>query len=241
MSNGGGESSKQSYHRLLIGFNHHAECRKVLNFAAHVAQAAGAELSGVFVEDQDLLDLARLPFTTEILSASGVIRNFDSHRAESDLRAIAKGMHDALRKLAGEVKKHYSFRTIRGHLLHDLIALGGKEDLILFQNDTYLWPGHAPRRRTSPGPVLLLQSPGKGGGTDRLLALAREIARSMHLEVHILENYSGPESLLNVKASLIIAPLTLFNSGEDMDRFAAAAPAPVLMVPSTEASSHPHQ
>ncbi|MSP42199.1 MAG: hypothetical protein EXR08_02335 [Alphaproteobacteria bacterium] len=143
MNSGGSEPSKSPYHRLLIGFSHHAECRSVLYFAAHVAQAAGAELEGVFVED--LLDLARFPFATEILSASGVIRNFDSHRAESDLRAIAKGMHDALCKLAGEVEKHYSFHTIRGHLLRDLIALGGEEDLILFQSGNYLW-GAGPQK-----------------------------------------------------------------------------------------------
>lgn len=85
--------------------------------------------------------------------------------------------------------------------------------------------------------MLLLQSPNNGNAC--LLGLAREIiARSMNLEVYIQENYRGPESLRNVIASLIVAPASLFVGGdEDMDRFAATAP--VLIVPSTEASPHP--
>ncbi len=228
---------KMPYHRLLIGFNHCVECRTVLNFAAQVAEAAEVELAGVFVEDQDLLDLARFPFSTEILSASGAVRNFETQRVESDLRAIAAGMHEALRKLAGRVHRQYSFRTVRGHLMRNLIAMAGAYDLILLRTPDYPWRGNMTGRPSPGGPVILLQPPGAANGN--LHDLAQEIAKSMKVAVSIQENYTGPESLPGLNASLLIAPAFLFSSVDDLDRFVSAAPAPVLIVPANQAPSTP--
>lgn len=225
---------KTRFHRLLIGFNHHVECRSVLNFAGRVAQAAEVELAGVFVEDQDLFDLARLPFSTEILAASGAIRNLDTQRVESDLRAVAVGTRDALRKLAEQMRRQYSFRTVRGHFLRDLIALANADDLILLRAANYPWRERMPRAGAPPGPVLLLQPPGKGNGD--LVSLAREIARSMNVPVSISEDCSDPATLRDLRASLIIVPASIFSRAEDIDRFAAAAGSPLLIVPSTRPS-----
>ena len=221
---------KMHYHQLLIGFNHHLECRNVLAFAAQVAQVAQVDLAGVFVEDQELLDLARLPFSSEILSASGQTRNLDIHRVESDLRAIALGMQEALRKLAEQARRRYSFRTVRGHLLRELIAQADAGDLILLRTGNDAWRRTRPGAAALRGPVVLLQT--QAGENGNLLGLAREIASSLNLDMTIQKNYSGPEMLRTLNAGLIIAPASLFSApGEDIDRFAEAACAPVLMVP----------
>lgn len=235
MSNPAESRPKTAYHRLLIGFNHHMECRNMLAFAAQVARVAEVELvAGVFVEDQQLLDLARLPFSSEILASSGMVRNFDASRVESDLRAIALGMHTALRKLAEQAHRQYSFQTVRGHLLHELVAQAGAEDLILLRTADYPWH-NAPRQAAPGGPVLLLQSEDTGNGA--LLGLAQEIARSLKLQISVLQNYDGPKSLRDLRASLIIAPSTLFDKGRaDIDAFVDAAPAPVLIVPANPAA-----
>lgn len=234
MSNPAEPRPKTAYHRLLIGFNHHMECRNMLAFAAQVARVAEVELAGVFVEDQQLMDLARLPFSSEILASSGMVRNFDASRVESDLRAIALGMHTALRKLAEQAHRQYSFQTVRGHLLHELVAQAGAEDLILLRTADYPWR-NAPRQAAPGGPVVLLQSSDTGNGN--LLGLAQEIARSLKLQISVLQNYDGPKSLRDLRASLIIAPSTFFDKGRaDIDAFVDAAPAPVLIVPAIPAA-----
>lgn len=236
MSQPSGQPQRPSYHRLVIGLTHHMECRGMLAFAAQVARVAEVELAGVFVEDQQLLDLARLPFSSEILAPSGMVRNFDASRVESDLRAVAFGMHAALRKLAEQAHRRYSFQTVRGHLLQELIAQAGAEDLILLRTADYPWRNNAPRQAAPGGPVVLLQSSDAGNGN--LLGLAQEIAKSLKLEISILKNYDGPKSLRNLRAGLIIAPSTLFDKGRaDIDAFADAAPAPVLIVPANPAAS----
>ena len=222
---------KAPYSRLLIGFNHHMECRSVLNFAAQVAQVAGVELAGVFVEDQELLDLARLPFSTEILSSSRQTRNLDSTSMEGELRAIALQMHDALRRLAEHTRRQYSFRTVRGHLLHTLIAQAGVGDLLLLRTADFPWRGACPVPVRIGGPVVLLEPPGSGNGN--LVRLAQEVARAMQQEIVIEHKYEGPQNLRGLNAGLIIVPGTLFTASEDIERFVAAAPCPVLIVPAS--------
>ncbi len=223
---------KPRYRRLLIGFNHHMECRSVLDFAAQVCQAAEVELAGVFVEDQELFDLARLPFSTEILSSSGVIRNLESKSVETELRAVATVMRNALRKLAGQARRQYSFRTVRGHMWRELIALAGAGDLILLRATCAPWRAAKPAMPAMNGPVVLLESP--GGGNGNLVALAREIARMLNQELVIAHTYDGPPGLRELKAGLIIisGPISGMDAwNKEIESFIDTLFCPVLMVP----------
>ncbi len=236
MSNLMEPAHKPRYQRLVIGFNHHMECRSVLNFAAQVAQVAEVELAGVFVEDQELLDLARLPFSTEILSASGAIRTIDPQRVESDLRGIALGMREALRKLAEHAQRRYSFRTVRGRLLHELIAQAGSSDLIMLRTADFVWRNTKPGLAASSGPITLLQP--AAGENGNLLNLAQGIARSKQQEMVIEKIYEGQTWLRSLNARLIIVSAAMFSKGgEDIERFIEAAPCPVLIVPMTGAET----
>lgn len=223
---------KTLYKRLVIGFNHHLECRSVLNFAAEVAQAAGAELAGVFVEDQELLDLARLPFSTEILSSSCQTRNLDSTSLEDEMRAIALQMHNALRRLAEHTRSQYSFRTVRGHLLRALVEQAEAGDLLLLRSGDFPWHSASPAMALIAGPVVLLEPHGSGNGN--LVRLAHDVARAMQQQIVIEHNYAGPQTLHGMNAGLIIVPGTLFTGEDDTERFVAAARCPVLIVPASE-------
>lgn len=223
---------RQPGRRLLIGFNHYMECRSVLDCAAQVSQATGAELAGVFVEDQDLLDLARLPFSAETLYSSRQTRNLDSKSMEGQLRAIAMQMHDALRKLAERSSRQYSFSTVRGHLYRALAAQAGAGDLILLRSACVPWRSAKPAAPAMNGPVVLLQPPGSGNGN--LVTLAQEIARAMKQEFILQRQYEGPQTLRNMNAGLIIMLAAMLNPDtqiSEIERFIEAAPCPVLLVP----------
>jgi len=229
MSSAAPHTGKSPYRRLLLGFNHHAECRAVFDFAAQVSRVADVELSGVFVEDQDLLDMARLPFSMELLAASRQTRNLDFESIERDMRAIAMQMQNALRKLAERAQRHYSFRTVRGHLLRALVTQADPGDLILLRTACDLWRGVKP---SLSGPVMLLEPPGSSNGV--LAALARAIAHDLKQDFILVKTYHGPESVRHLHAGLLIASLSLFDTGSswrEIERFVEAAPCPVLLAP----------
>lgn len=232
MSRAPEQANKPPGRRLLIGFNHYVECRSVLSCAAQVSQAAGAELAGIFVEDEELLGLARLPFSVETLYSSRQTRNLDCKSMEGELRAIAMQMHNALRKLAEGSSRQYSFRTVRGHLYRALAGQAGAGDLILLRSACIPWRRARPAMPAMNGPVMLLKLP--GGGNGNLLALAQEIARAMKQELILLHRYEGPQILRSMNAGLIILPASLFNAdtrSSEIERFTEAAPCPVLLVP----------
>jgi len=223
---------KPAYRRLLVGFNHHVECRRVLDFAAHVAEVAEVDLAGVFVEEQELLELARLPFSTEILHSSRQLRALDSADVERDLRALADIMQNALRRVAEAARRQFSFRTVRGHLLRELIAQAGAGDLVLLRTACVPWWAATPTAPELSGPVVLLEPP--AGANGSIARLAGEIARAMKQQLVTLHSYSGPQSLRNLQAGLIITSVSMFKSDEwngEIQRFVDAAPCPVLIVP----------
>lgn len=224
------QGHKTAYRRLLVGFNHHVECRDMLGLAAPIAEVAEVELAGVFVEDQELLDLARLPFTTEILRSSHQSRILESTNVERDLRALADILQKALRAVAERARRQFSFRTVRGHLWHEIIAQAGAGDLILLRTACYPWWGANAGGAGLNGPVVLIEAP--GGGNGNLAGLAREIAGAMRQQLVIQHGYGGPQSLRNLKAGLIMVPASMFNGdieSSTVKGFVDAATCPVLI------------
>lgn len=225
---------KLPYQRLLIGFNHHVECRSVLEFAAQLAQIAEIELAGVFVEDQQLLDLARLPFTTEILRSSHQSRTLVSANIERDMRALADSLQKSLRLVAERARRQFSFRTVRGNLLRELIAQTGANDLILLRTACDPWwrPASAPAEIN--GPVVMLTPP--PGANGDLAGLARQIAQAMHQQLVEVPAMTGAQAILALHPGVIIASAGMFaydTSGAAIESFVDAAPCPVLIVPDT--------
>lgn len=225
---------KLPYQRLLIGFNHHVECRSVLGFVAQLAQITEVELAGVFVEDEQLLDLARLPFTTEILRSSHQARTLVSANVERDMRALADSLQRSLRIVAERSRRQFSFRTVRGRLLRELLAQTGAHDLILLRTACDPWwrPASAPTE--NKGPVVMLEPP--PGANGDLAGLARQIAQAMKQQLVEAPAITGAQAILALHPSIIIASAGMFahdTSGAAIESFVDAAPCPVLIVPDT--------
>lgn len=217
------------YRRLLFGFNHQAGNRSALGLAAKLAEAAQAELAGVFVMDQDLLDMARLPFTTEILRVSRQTRNLDPAAIERELRATAELMQKDLRQLAARMQRQCSFRMVHGHLLRALMAQAEAGDLILLRQADFPWAGGRREVFAIEGPVVLLAP--ASAGANGLENLARQIARTLHQTFIASPLNTPPGKLAGLRPGLVIAPASLFEGGDDkaVERFAEAVRCPVLI------------
>jgi len=112
--------------RVVIGLDTSLVAREALSLAARLAASVDARLKGVFVEDENLLTLADLPFAREI-SLSGEIRSVDPERMLRAMKAQAESVRRTLARIAAEANVDWSFDVRRGRPLASLAASAGAE------------------------------------------------------------------------------------------------------------------
>lgn len=99
--------------RVVVALDAVSENRAAIGAAARLAARWKAHLHGVFVEDDDLIRLAHLPFARQVTLGIGV-ETFTLQQAERQMRAYAaRARHD----LAASAKRHgveWSFEIVRG-------------------------------------------------------------------------------------------------------------------------------
>ena len=158
--------------RIVMGLELAPFSRPVLEAAVALAQRMEAELVGLFVEDEDLLHFAGLPFAREVGISSATPRALDVESMERALRALAKDAQETLAALAERTPVRWSFRVVRGSLAAELIAAAGEADLIIANMEE---PGMLPeslRMRTvrADDPDALRAALDEEGGGILLLA-----------------------------------------------------------------------
>ena len=75
--------------RIVVALDAASEHRAAIDTAARLAARWDAHLHGVFVEDDDLIRLAHLPFVRVVTLGAGV-EAFDLQQAERQMRAFAE-------------------------------------------------------------------------------------------------------------------------------------------------------
>lgn len=120
-----------SIRRVVVGLESSPQARSALRTAAELARRMQAELVGLFVENENLLRLAGLPFACEVCSPSAVTRGIDIKRMERQLRAMADDSRRRLAAAAGQPSLRWSFRVSRGVAGLELLAAGTRSDLVV--------------------------------------------------------------------------------------------------------------
>jgi len=98
--------------RVVVALDAASENRAAIGAAARLAARWKAHLHGVFVEDDDLIRLAHLPFARQVTLGFGVER-LTLQRAERQMRVFAER---ARQELAASAKRHgidWSFEIVR--------------------------------------------------------------------------------------------------------------------------------
>jgi len=116
--------------RILVALDGSPESRATLAAAARLGSTAGAELSGLFVEDIELLRLAGLPFAREAGVSSGVFRRLDATDVERGFRVAAERARAALHEATGAAALRSSFRVARGRVVPELLAASREADVV---------------------------------------------------------------------------------------------------------------
>lgn len=167
--------------RVIVPLDAAAEYRAAIEMAARIASRAQAALHGIFIEDEELLHVAALPFTRQLAPGVG-LQPFTTEETELYLKAAAVR---ARRELIGAARRHRveaSFEVVRGRpeavlagiSERDLVVAGalGRPIAGHFRVECRWWSSI----EIAPGPFLLARDVPNSGGAAVLLLRDRSPA-----------------------------------------------------------------
>jgi nucleotide-binding universal stress UspA family protein len=145
--------------RILVGMDASAASLDALAAAASLAARLGSYLTGLFVEDEDLLRLAGLPFGAILRTAGAGHEPLDRPSAEAELRAVASHVREALERAAASQRVEFSFRVVRGRVVREVLAAAEGADLVVLGAAGHGRSGRGGVGETARAAVQRAQSP----------------------------------------------------------------------------------
>lgn len=177
-----------------------------LDTAAALARRLDAELSGLFVEDINLLRMAALPFAREYALASAAARSIDVADVELALRRQADAVREAVSRAARSLQVPWSFQVVRGAMLDSVLAAMRDPGLaVLGHAGQFMLPTESREPRGAPrperwgarAPILALFD-----GTpvaQRTLQVALTLARDNHTTLVLLGIAKDTEAIAKLR------------------------------------------
>jgi nucleotide-binding universal stress UspA family protein len=100
--------------RVVVALDASSAGLLALELAADLAAALRASLAGLYVEEEDMLHAADLPFVRQVRAQSGRVAPFTTDELERHWRALAAEARTALTLAAETHRIDYSFQVVRG-------------------------------------------------------------------------------------------------------------------------------
>ena len=201
--------------RIIVPLDATSESRAAIDTAARLAAHAKAPLHGVFVEDEDLLRLASLPFSRQVTLGAGAEPLTPEH-VELHFRVAAERVR---RELVAAATRHgvtCTFEIVRGASNsalasaseRDLVVAGGLTRPIagLFRVECRCWSAI----EVTPGPFLLVRHAWSASGEVVMLLRDRDPASLRLLEAAAQIAEAGDSGL-----TVICSPALAGSAGFD--------------------------
>ena len=122
---------ERTIRHILVALDASPHSLAALEAAADMAAYLNAELSGLFIEDINLLNLADLPFIKQVDPLSASLRPIDRQHISRQFRMQAIRARKALELVANRTHVQWSFRVIRGHVTAEIMAAASEADLVI--------------------------------------------------------------------------------------------------------------
>jgi hypothetical protein len=103
-------------HGVLLAADAGGYSAASVNLAVAMAATAGGLLQGLFVEDEDLLQVTGLPCAREISLTTATARSTSSEQIQRSLSLVARQFRQTLQKEAQASRVSWSFDTMRGRV-----------------------------------------------------------------------------------------------------------------------------
>lgn len=189
--------------RVLVAVNSYAYGITVLQAGAALADRGQTELVAVFVEDEELMHLAALPFVREIDSACARPRSLDAQRMRLAQRSEMARLQDWLHAQGRGSAARFSMQVVRGRLLREGLDVASAMDIVLLAGE-----GH-PSPRRAPGAVMAPPAqPAVGvlfdgsSAAGRALDFAEQLAASEHGSLLVLLDGDGSQDQSSLQAQV---------------------------------------
>lgn len=156
------------FRRAVLGLHHHPS-KPGLLIAVDVARLLDLDLFGLFVEEENLLHLASLPFVREFNPLGGGWRPIDSERLLRDLDAAARGAQRLFAEAVKDMPRACEFGVIRGSMADAISAHARADDIVILTA-----PANAGDYRAEQFPALIETALRSAAG---VLLIPRQIAR----------------------------------------------------------------
>lgn len=131
------EHAKADGHKILIEIDSAVPQAEAISFARRMGDPIGAKLVGCFVENQALMDLAELPFASEV-SFSGIVKPLETERLVREWDAQAGQAKAAFAAAASEIGLEWSFDVKRGRPLFAVLESASQEDVLVMNTGNHL-------------------------------------------------------------------------------------------------------
>ncbi len=183
--------------RILVPLDESEHSRAALEAAAQLASALGAEISGLYVEDADLLEVCRYPFAREI----GVYRSRRLSRddVERDFRTQAERLRQMMALTAGGSEISWNFTVRRGRVISEILKQTASADLTVIGR-----LGRSLLQSSTGSTVRRLVKEGRG--------MTLVLGRGLRMVSPVLTVYTGSE--LSVRALGAAVDLAIAVGGE---------------------------
>jgi len=117
--------------RIVLAIDTGSQTRPALEVAAALAVGLRSELSALFVEDEQLLRLAALPFALEIGFPSAHLKRIGLQDMEQAFRVQAETLRRVVEETARRLTLAWTFDVARGEILSASLARLGPEDVLV--------------------------------------------------------------------------------------------------------------
>ncbi|MBS0338524.1 MAG: hypothetical protein JSS40_17335 [Proteobacteria bacterium] len=217
--------------RVVIGFDPAPADVAALRVAAGLAAGLGAELVGLYVEDERLLRLAEHPFAREFGFHSARSRPMLPEDVARSLRAQAERVRRLVASTADPLNLAWTLEVVRGELPRSALAAASLADLLVvagthaFAPARSFEPARAPAAAAS-GPVVVLYEDSEAG--RRALSLAQMLRGATGRELVMLSDAPDLARLRRVilmqRPSAIILPRGSGDAAERLSRAQLSCP-----------------
>ena len=117
--------------RILVALDASPHSLAALEAAVDLAARFEAELSGLFVEDENLLRLAELPFVSEIGIFTATRRRIDGEELERQIRVQSRRVRRVFTLTTERAHVKWSFRVTRGTVLAEVLSAAAEADVLV--------------------------------------------------------------------------------------------------------------
>lgn len=203
---------KSGIEKIFVSLDAVSENATAIDTAAHLAAHWKAHLHGVFVEDEDLLNLAGLPFARQITLHSGA-EPLTAEEVERHLHAAAETARRALTAAAARYGVKSSFEVIRGPPMSESPGTSQRDFVVAcsvtrpigahFRVECRWWSSIG----IAPGSFLLARRPWNTAGSVLALLRDREPASARVLE--------AAARLVEVRGGVLTVVVPFGSSGFD--------------------------